>query len=160
MAAFSDYSPPRVTRAGQFMRLVKEGRREEAVDRERRRASGVFVAQTQVQAQRYDEDEDQQRQQSSPDDMNISLPVDDDVHHYHHQHDQRIFIKRISEGQSSLNEDEDDPEVLKLAQEHRDLVMNVMEENADALRSFEQRHNQDLLRIWSLDWARQKIADM
>jgi hypothetical protein len=159
MAAFSDYSPPRVTRAGQFMRLVKEGRREEAVDRERRRASGVFVTQTQAQAQRYDDDEDQQRQQSSPDNMNISLPVDDDDEE-HHQHDQRIFIKRISEGQSSLNEDEDDPEVLKLAQEHRNLVMNVMEENADALRSFEQRNNQDLLRIWSLDWARQKIADM
>jgi len=50
-----------------------------------------------------------------------------------------------------LNEDEDDPEVFKLAQEHRDLVTNVMEDNADALRSFEQKNNQDLLRRWSLD---------
>jgi len=83
-----------------------------------------------------------------PDD--VSLPVD------HH----RIFFKRISEGQSTLNEDEDDPIMLKLAQEHRDLVMNVTEENADTLRSFEQRNNQDLLRLWSLDWVRQKIADM
>ena len=206
MAAFSDYLPPRVTRAGQFLRLVKEGRREEAVDRERRRASGVFVAQTQTQAQRYDDQDPQSQQLSlslvpnssptlkspgqvpavdtfddfkhpsqaivaphednvvqqhydqSPDEKNILLPVDNDDEH--HQNHQGIFIKRISEGQSSLNEDEDDPEVLKLAQEHRDLVMNVMEENADALRSFEQRNNQDLLRIWSLDWARQKIADM
>jgi hypothetical protein len=204
--AFSDYSPPSVSRAGQFLRLVKEGRREEAVDRERRRASGAFVARTQTQTRRYD-DEDQQRQQSSlplvpngsptlnspsqepavdnietrnvdnfqppivaphedivvqqhhdqpQDDENISLPVDVDID----QHQHRIFFKRISEGHSTLNEDEDDPEVLKLAQEHRDLVMNVMEENADVLRSFEQKNNLDLLRLWSLDWARQKIADM
>ena len=197
--ALSDYSPPHVSRAGQFLRLVKEGRREEAVDRERRRASGAFVTQTQAQAQGYDED--QQRQPSSSslmpnnsptlnsgqepaadidtcnvedsqplivaphDDIvqhhdqppgEISLPVDDDDDDHHH----RIFFKRISEGQSSLNEDEDDPEVLKLAKEHRDLVMNVTEDNADALRSFEQKNNQDLLRLWSLDWVRQKIADM
>ena len=198
MAVFSDYSPPHHSRAGQYLRLVKEGRREEAVDREQRRASGAFVAQTQTQAQRYDED--QQRQQSSlspnssptlnsgqepavdnidacnvdnfqppivaphddivvqhhdqPSDDNISLPVNDQ--HQHH----RTFLKRISEGQSTLNEDEDNPEVLKLAQEHRDLVMNVTEDNADALRSFEQKNNQDLLRLWSLDWVKQKIADM
>ena len=99
-----------------------------------------------------------QQHHDQPPDDNILLPADDHVddHHQHH----RIFIKRISEGQSSLNEDEDDPEVLKLAQEHRDLVMNVMEDDADALRSFEQKHNQDLLRLWSLDWARQKIANM
>ena len=165
----SDYSPPRVSRAGQFSRLVKEGRREEAVDRERRRASGAFVAQTQSQAQRYDDtrnveppvvppDEDiivQQHHNQPPDD-NISLAaVDDDDQHDQQRH--RIFFKRISEGQSSLNEAEDDPEVLKLAMEHRDLVMDVTEDNADALRSFEQNHNQDLLRLWSLDWARQKI---
>jgi hypothetical protein len=198
--ALSDYSPPRVSRARQFLRLVKEGRREEAVDRERRRASGAFVAQTQTQALRYDDEgpsqqsslsnsqalssphqpaavditrdvkppivaphkEDtvvQQHLEQPPDD-NISLPAVEDVDVDQHHH--RIFFKRISEGQSSLNEDEDDPEVLKLAQEHRDLVMNVMEDNADsdALHSFEQRHNQDLLRLWSLDWVRQKIADM
>ena len=192
---FSDYSPPHVSRAGQFLRLVKEGRREEAVDRERRRASGTFVAQTQFQAQRYDEDQRQPSSQSlkpnispelnssqepavdidtrnvdgfqppivaphedivqhhdQPPDDDISLPVDNDDH--------RIFFKRISEGQSTLNEDEDDPEILKLAKEHRDLVMNVTEDNADALRSFEQKNNQDLLRLWSLDWVRQKIADM
>ena len=198
--ALSDYSPPHFSRAGQFLRLVKEGRREEAVDRERRRASGVFVTQTQAQAQRYDEDE--QHQPSSPSLMpknsptlnsgrepaavidacnvddsqppieaphedvvqhrnqppsDISLAVEDNEDHDDHR---RIFFKRISEGQSSLNEDEDDPEVLKLAKEHRDLVMNVTEDNADALRSFEQKNNQDLLRLWSLDWVRQKIADM
>ena len=207
---FSDYSPPRVSRAGQFLRLVKEGRREEAVDRERRRASGAFVVQTQTQAQRYDDEDHQQSQQSSlshmpnsspthnspdqkravdkidtcnvdsdiqpaivgphkediviqqhhdqpPDNDDISLPVDGNHHHHHHH---RIFFKRISEGQSSLNEDEDNPEVLKLAKEHRDLVMNVTEDNAEALRSFEQKNNQDLLRLWSLDWVKQKIADM
>ena len=31
----SKYSPPHVSRAGQFTRLVKQGRREEAVDQER-----------------------------------------------------------------------------------------------------------------------------
>lgn len=182
--ALSDYSPPHVSRAGQFMRLVKQGRRKEAVDRERRRASGAFVAQTQTQV--YDEDQRQRSlslmPNSSPtpnfgqeepmdicDDAfelpavtshkdtvqhqppaDVSLPVDD----------HRIFIKRISDGQSSLNEDEDDPAVVKLAQEHRDLVMAVTEENADALRRFEQKNNQDLLRLWSLDWVKQKIADM
>ena len=199
----SDYSPPRVSRAGQFLRLVKEGRREEAVDRERRRASGAFVAETQSQVQSYDEevDEDQHPQSSlsksptlklprqkpaidnidtrkveppivephredivvrqhldQPPDDEILSPADDEDDQQQQQH--RKFIKRISEGQSSLNEDEDDPEVLKLAQEHRDLVMDVTEDNADALRSFEQRHNQDLLRLWSLDWVRQKIAEM
>ena len=197
----SDYSPPRVSRAGQFLRLVKEGRREEAVDRERRRASGAFVVQTQTPAQRHDDDDDQRQRSplfssptfnyprqepavdnndtrnvdslqppivaphednvqhhNQPQDDNISSPVDDVDVDQHHQH--RIFFKRISEGQSSLNEDEDDPEVLKLAQEHRDLVLNVMEDNADALRSFEEKHNQDLLRLWSLDWVKQKIADM
>ena len=67
--------------------------------------------------------------------------------------DHRIF-KRISDGQSTLNEDEDDPAMLKLAKEHRDLVINVTEENADVLRGFVQRNNPDLLRL------RQKIADM
>ena len=189
----SDYSPPRVSRAGQFLRLVKEGRREEAVARERRRASGAFVAETQTQVQGYDKETDEdQCPQSSPSkspslftprqstvESPIMAPYGEDIVVQHH-HDQppddemsspavdednqqkqhRIFIKRISEGQSSLNEDEDDPEVLKLAQEHRDLVMNVMEDNADALRSFEQKHNQDLLKLWSLDWVRQKIAEM
>ena len=59
--ALSDYSPPSVSRAGQFMRLVKQGRRKEAVDRERRRSSGMFVAQTQTQ--NY---EDQRQLPSSP----------------------------------------------------------------------------------------------
>ena len=199
--ALSDYSPPRVSRAGQFLRLVKEGRREEAVDRERRRASGAFVVQTQTQAQRHDDEDDHQQSQQLPlsrmpntspslispgqkpavdkidtcnvdDDIQPPIvaphkediviqehrdqPPDDENDNHHH----RVFFKRISEGQSSLNEDEDNPEVLKLAQEHRDLVMNVMEDNADELRSFEQRNNQDLLRLWSLDWVKQKIADM
>jgi hypothetical protein len=37
--SLSDYSPPPDSRAGEFLRLTMEGRREEAVDRERRRAS-------------------------------------------------------------------------------------------------------------------------
>jgi len=202
--AHSEYSPPHFSRAGQFLRLVKEGRREEAVDRERRRASGAFVAQTQTQAQRHDDEDKDQRQQSSSslslmpnnsttfnsgqdpvvdvidtcnvdnnfqppivapaapphEDPVISKPVDDEDDDDDDRHRHRIFIKRISEGQSTLNEDEDDPEVLKLAQEHRDLVTNVMEDNGDALRNFEQKNNKDLLRLWSLDWVRQKIADM
>lgn len=43
----SDYSPPNSSRAGQFARLVRQGRRDEAIEREKRRASGVFVPQTQ-----------------------------------------------------------------------------------------------------------------
>ena len=38
--------------------------------------------------------------------------------------------------------------MLKLAQEHRGLVMDVTEEDADALRGFEQKNNQDLMRLW------------
>jgi hypothetical protein len=45
--AMSDYSPPHSSRAGQYTRLVKQGRTTEAVERERRRASiggiGVFI---------------------------------------------------------------------------------------------------------------------
>ena len=196
----SEYSPPHATRAGQFIRLVKQGRTKEAIDREQRRVSGTFVAQTQLQVQNYDQDKSQRslslmpnsspilnsgqapmdvdsrkddafqspvvtphketiqdrRRRQSPDDdnggtSNIPLPIVDP---------HRIFFKRISEGHSSLNEDEDDPVLLKLAQEHRGLVMNVTEEDADALRSFEQKNNQDLMRLWSLDWVRQSIADM
>jgi len=44
----SDYSPPSNSRAGQFLRLVKAGREEEAFAREQRRASGVHVPSTQV----------------------------------------------------------------------------------------------------------------
>ena len=100
--------------------------------------------------------QDRRRRRQSPDDDNggtssIPLPIVDP---------HRIFFKRISEGQSSLNEDEDDLAVLKLAQERRGLVMDVTEEDADALRSFEQKNNQDLMRLWSLDWVRQGIADM
>ena len=180
--ALSDYSPPHVSRAGQFNRLVKQGRREEAIDRERRRASGVFVAQTQTQS--YDEAQRQQSlsplPNSSPlqscqetididgcDDVQsfVKAPHEDTVQNQPPDDtsspvDHRIFFKRISEGQSTLNEDEDDPAMLQLAQEHRDLVMNVTEENADELRCFEQKNNQDLLRLWSLEWVRQKIADM
>jgi hypothetical protein len=179
--ALSEYSPPHISRAGQFNRLVKQGRREEAIDRERRRASGIFIAQTQTQS--YDEAQRQQSLsplpntsplQSEPMDIDgcddvrslVIAPHEDTVQHQppddtpspvdHH----RIFFKRISEGQSTLNEDEDDPAMLKLAQEHRNLVMDVTEENAERLRCFEQKNNQDLLRLWSLDWARQKIADM
>lgn len=43
----SDYSPPGSSRAGQFARLVRQGRKEEAIEREKRRASGVFVPSTQ-----------------------------------------------------------------------------------------------------------------
>ena len=180
--ALSEYSPPHVSRAGQFNRLVKEGRREEAIDRERRRASGVFIPQTQIQS--YHEDQRQQSVSPLPNSSPIpksgqELDIDNDVrpplmvpHEDPAQHQppndisspvvdiHQIFFKRISEGRSSLNEDEDDPAVLKLAQEHRDLVMNVTEENADGLRRFEEQNNQDLLRLWSLDWVRQKIADM
>ena len=182
----SNYSPPHVSRAGQFRRLVKQGRREEAIGREQRRASGLFVAQT--QAQGYDEDQRQQSSSHIPRSSPSSSPTRNSGHepmdvdnsdgddfqqsavtpHKHQPLDDvslpvdhpQIFLKRISEGQSTLNEDEDDPVLVKLAQEHRDLVMNVTEENADALRSFEQNNNQDLLRLWSLDWVRQKIADM
>ena len=174
----SEYSPPRVSRAGQFIRLVKQGRREEAIDRERRRASGVFVAQT--QAQSYGTDQRQQSlslmSDSSPTLKSGQEPMDIDgcdddgppvivmtphkdavQHKLPHDTSSQTFSKRISEGRSSLN---DDPAVLELAQEHRDLVTNVTEENADALRSFEQKNNRNLLRLWSLDWARQKIAEM
>ena len=179
----SDYFPPPVSRAGQFLRLVKQGRGKEAVDREQRRASGFFVAQTQALIS----DEDQQPQpksslvpnispmpKSSQEPMNIdsrendnfqSSPTayhqpPDDVpnspsadHHHHH----RALLKRISEGQSPLN---DNPAMIKLAQEHRELVTNVEEENADSLNSFEQKNNPDLLMFLSLDWARQRIADI
>ena len=125
------------------MRLVKQGRRKEVVDQERRRSSGIFVAQT----QNY---EDQRHVVVAPyeDDTVQNQPQDVLV-----DQDHRIF-KRISDGQSTLNEDEDDPAMLKLAKEHRDLVINVTEENADVLRGFVQRNNPDLLRL------RQKIADM
>ncbi|KAH9483461.1 hypothetical protein JR316_0002929 [Psilocybe cubensis] len=39
----SDYSPPGSSRAGQFARLVRQGRKKEAIEREQRRASGVFI---------------------------------------------------------------------------------------------------------------------
>ncbi|KAF8801902.1 hypothetical protein BYT27DRAFT_7341694 [Phlegmacium glaucopus] len=180
--ALSDYSPPHVSRAGQFMRLVKQGRRKEAVDRERRRASGAFVAQTQTQS--YDEDQRQHFSSHVPksstlnsdqdhmsidscdnDDFEAPVVTPDTVQHQPPVHvsppvdHHRIFFKRVSDGQSTLN-DSDDPAVLKLAQEHRDLVMDVTEENADALRTFEQKNNQDLLRLWSLDWVKHKIANM
>ncbi|KZT74109.1 hypothetical protein DAEQUDRAFT_807806 [Daedalea quercina L-15889] len=40
------YSPPRPTRAGQYARLVKEGRRSEAISREVSRAAGISISQT------------------------------------------------------------------------------------------------------------------
>ncbi|KAJ3502816.1 hypothetical protein NLJ89_g8717 [Agrocybe chaxingu] len=43
----SDYSPPNTSRAGQYARLVRQGRKEEALARESRRVSGVFVPYTQ-----------------------------------------------------------------------------------------------------------------
>ncbi|RDB19393.1 hypothetical protein Hypma_013566 [Hypsizygus marmoreus] len=39
--ALSEYSPPFTSRAGQYVRLVKQGRKEEALSREGRRASGA-----------------------------------------------------------------------------------------------------------------------
>ncbi|KDR82119.1 hypothetical protein GALMADRAFT_276707 [Galerina marginata CBS 339.88] len=48
----SDYSPPNSSRAAQFARLEKQGRRGEAMEREKRRVSGVFVPQSQTPAQR------------------------------------------------------------------------------------------------------------
>ena len=194
----SEYSPPHASRAGQFIRLVKQERTKEAIDREQRRVSGTFVAQTQVQ--NYDQDRSQRSLSLMPNSspilnsgqapMDIDSHDDDDAfqspivtpnketirdHHRQSPDDDnvgttsiplpivdpnRIFLKRISEGQSSLNEDGDDLAVLKLAQEHRGLVMNVTEEDADALRGFERKNNQDLMRLWSLDWVRQSIADM
>ncbi|KAF5380097.1 hypothetical protein D9615_006123 [Tricholomella constricta] len=38
--AMSEYTPPYMTRAGQYVRLLKQGRIEEALSREKRRASG------------------------------------------------------------------------------------------------------------------------
>ncbi len=43
----SEYSPPNKSRAGQFARLEKQGRLEEALEREKRRVSGIHVEQTQ-----------------------------------------------------------------------------------------------------------------
>ncbi|KAF4615065.1 hypothetical protein D9613_003477 [Agrocybe pediades] len=43
----SDYSPPSKSRAGQFLRLVKAGKLEEAIAREQRRVSGLHVVSTQ-----------------------------------------------------------------------------------------------------------------
>ncbi|KAK7452658.1 Proline-, glutamic acid- and leucine-rich protein 1 [Stygiomarasmius scandens] len=40
----SDYSPPRSSRAGQFSRLTRQGRKDEALERERLRAGAVTVA--------------------------------------------------------------------------------------------------------------------
>ncbi|KJA19135.1 hypothetical protein HYPSUDRAFT_89611 [Hypholoma sublateritium FD-334 SS-4] len=45
---FSEYSPPDKSRAGQFARLERQGRLEEALERERRRVSGIHVEQTQL----------------------------------------------------------------------------------------------------------------
>ena len=61
-------------------------------------------------------------------------------------------IERISGGR------ENDPTSLPAAREHRILASNVHEENADDMRTFEAKHNPDLLRLWSINMVKEMIT--
>ncbi|KAF8162686.1 hypothetical protein B0H34DRAFT_794478 [Crassisporium funariophilum] len=218
----SDYNPPNRSRAGEFARLVKQGRVEEAYQREGRRVSGVSpIPVTQIQAKeapssprgqdsptphardipieaddddndkadtaeihddKTDTSESPDVEDDDPDDIYEQEAEDvntdggqhltDDEVEEHSQEvesdsdssprhpNRRVLVKRISEGDPSFNERRDDPAFVALAKKHRDLVMDVTTETADVLRKFEEENNPDLMRLWSLDWAKLKISSM
>lgn len=251
----SDYSPPNKTRAGQFARLEKQGRFEEALEREKRRVSGFYVAETQVQkeaspspppseaspspkgqhsdapmevdesqAPDADADDDVMRQEAKLDEYimqddatgvqyevvdqdvveeqsvadvlsegepseigehddaddaesvaSVANDVDDDeddmskqevdheaddeseegLHEGGHRNSSppypstRALIKRLSGGR------ERDPAFLAETEEHRRLALNMTEENESEMRTFEEGHNPELLRLWSIKWMRE-----
>ncbi|KAF8959681.1 hypothetical protein BDZ97DRAFT_1761211 [Flammula alnicola] len=182
----SDYTPPNGSRAGQFARLVKQGRIEEAVEREKRRVSGVFVPQTQEQRRPPLSPADiSPTPHSQPRDVHMEVDAqDDDV-----AEDDDIYMpdehEKEQEADESENQPEDesadiqssppypstrtllkrlsggrenDPVILAQAQEHRNLALNVDAENDRELRIFETKHNPDLLRLWSLKWVNEIMA--
>jgi hypothetical protein len=133
--AMSDYSPPHSSRAGQYTRLVKQGRREEALQRERRHASiggiGEFVP----------------RGISIPKETSQTPEVQDEE------------AEEVPRTRSPTVEAESDAEVggfdLELpensewGEEEEVAFMSASAENAHTLRAIESRTSPDFMRKWT-----------
>ncbi|KAG5644345.1 hypothetical protein DXG03_008642 [Asterophora parasitica] len=123
--AMSEYAPPYRTRAGQYMRLVKQGRVEEALSREKRRASGgsgIFPGLRSVSAT-----------QESPQSGGKRLGMEDD------------------EVDRSVEEvgDEDTVKNALLREEEEEAFLSANAENALELRCIEQRTDVDAILLWT-----------
>lgn len=131
----SDYSPPRSSRAGQYTRFVKQGRREEALKRQRQHASvggiGEFIP----------------REISDPKEMSQSPEVQEEEAEEVPRTRPPTVVVQTTAGVGAF--DLELPANSQWGDEEEAAFMSASAKNADALRAIESRMPPEFMRKWT-----------
>ena len=150
----SEYSPPTKSRAGQFSRLVKQGREDEALSRERRR-SGPLPRNSSTPMQ--------PPTPSPPSTLHPkaepgNLPSDTRKLSEETMYD--LFGGPLSQStvEDSQSQIQPEPNVQELRAEFKRLAMIVTAHDTAALEEFEQKLDSDVLRVWTMELILERTA--
>ncbi|EDR11090.1 uncharacterized protein LACBIDRAFT_324598 [Laccaria bicolor S238N-H82] len=150
----SEYSPPTKSRAGQFSRLVRQGREDEALSRERRR-SGPLPRDLSTPMQ--------PPTPSPPPTLHPKAEPGDltsDTRKLSEEDMYDLFGGPLSQStiEDSQCQIQPEPNVQEIKAEFERLAMTVTAHDTTALEEFEQKLDPDLLRAWTMELILERTA--